>query len=92
MLDFVIQVKHVLDTWDWINSVLLQNLYFKTNYNGQGVLKYQEKFISDGYLMRFGPPVLRQIRVNKGKERISLLVRKSSKIISQHILMTMLRN
>jgi len=53
--------------YQWANDVLIPNLYYTVNYNGQSSSSYEQGYLADMYSWRLGPPKLRQLRVKKGK-------------------------
>jgi len=46
--------------------VLIPNLYYTVNYNGESSTSYDGGYLGDMYSWRLGPPKLRQLRVKKG--------------------------
>jgi len=63
---------HVFQTYvreglyQWANDVLIPNLYYTVNYNGESSSSYEQGYLADMYSWRLGPPILRQLRVKKG--------------------------
>ena len=51
------------DIFDWLKEVVVPNLYNTHNYNDAPLNDYANKFISDYYAIRLGPPRLRMLRV-----------------------------
>ena len=51
------------DIFDWLKEVVVPNLYNTHNYNDAPLNAYANKFISDYYAIRLGPPRLRMLRV-----------------------------
>ena len=52
------------DIFDWLKEVVVPNLYNTHDYNGQALDDEDaNKFISDYYAIRLGPPRLRMLRV-----------------------------
>ena len=58
--------------YQWANDVLIPNLYYTVNYNGESSSSYDEGYIADMYSWRLGPPKIRQLRVERGKFYIGL--------------------
>ena len=54
------------EIFEWLQTIVIPNLYHTRDYNNRSLTEYSEKFISDGYAMRLGPPRLRQLRVVPG--------------------------
>ena len=53
--------------YQWANDVLIPNLYYTDNYNGESSTSYEQGYLADMYSWRLGPPKLRQLRVKKGR-------------------------
>ena len=59
---------NISSIFDWIKETVVENLYDTEDYNGneyprQEQRMYNNKFISNRYAMRLGPPRLRLLRV-----------------------------
>ena len=52
----------------WTKKILIPNLYYTDAYNGNKMTSYDEKFLTNTYAYRLGPPRLRQIRVKSGEK------------------------
>jgi len=52
--------------YQWANDVLIPNLYYAVNYNGNGSTSYEKGYLGDMYSWRLGPPKMRQLRVMEG--------------------------
>lgn len=61
------QIRKPLDIHTWLRDELVEALYYHEDYTGKKVSAYDQKFISNTYAMRLGPPRLRQLRVKHGK-------------------------
>ena len=66
MLKIVFQEYVRKGFYQWANDVLIPNLYYTINYNGESSTAYEQGYLGDMYSWRLGPPVLRQLRVMKG--------------------------
>jgi len=54
--------------YQWLNDVLIPNLFYTSNYNGLNTSSYEHGYLVDSYSWRLGPPKIRQLRVQKGIE------------------------
>ena len=52
--------------WNWIDTVLIPNLYYTNSYNGNQTDDYDQGFTIDSFNFRLGPPRIRQLRVKNG--------------------------
>jgi len=59
--------------YQWAKDVLIPNLYYTINYNGENTSPYEKGYLADMYSWRLGPPKLRQLRVKKGIELMLFL-------------------
>ena len=66
MLKIVFQEYVRMGLYQWANDVLIPNMYYTINYNGESSTTYEQGYLADMYSWRLGPPVLRQLRVTKG--------------------------
>ena len=54
------------DIFEWLESVVIPNLYNTEHYNEQQVSSNDSRFLTDFYSFRLGPPRLRLLRVDDG--------------------------
>ena len=49
--------------WSWAEECVIPKIYLTNYYNKIPVSDYEQRFISDTYSIRMGPPRLRQVRM-----------------------------
>ena len=55
-----------------MENILLPTIYYTEDYRGIELSDYDQKFVTNTYAMRLGPPRLRQLRVKRGKPVIGV--------------------
>ncbi len=55
-----------MDFLPWLKDSVLPELYFTQWYNSERTTNYDEKFLSNMYAVRLGPPRIRMLRTAEG--------------------------
>ena len=63
----IFQISNLGDIFDWLEIIIVPNVYPITTYNNQYLSTSDKLFVSNMYNLRLGPIFLRQKRVKKGE-------------------------